>query len=84
MAKRRGGKKSVGSEDQFIRTQANLDRKGKTNKKLRRNPMASKYLTPKGRELKDAGEAWYKAHIGSSKKRQAAMAEVEKRVNAAS
>lgn len=60
MAKRRG--KSGNGEGHFSITQANLDRKGKTNKKLKRNPLALKYLTPKGRELKDAGEAWYKEH----------------------
>lgn len=53
MAKRKASKNG---ETQFPITQANLDRKGKTNKKLRLNTMASKYLTPKGRELKDAAE----------------------------
>lgn len=53
MAKRKSTKSGEG---QFPITQANLDRKGKTNKKLKLNPMASKYLSPKGRELKDAGE----------------------------
>lgn len=53
MAKRKSTKSG---ESQFPITQANLDRKGKTNKKLKLNPMASKYLSPKGRELKDAGE----------------------------
>lgn len=60
MAKRRG--KSGNGEGHFTITQANLDKKGKTNKKLKRNPLSLKYLTPKGRELKDAGEAWYKTH----------------------
>jgi hypothetical protein len=60
MAKRRG--KSGNGEAHFSITQFNLDKKGKTNKKLKRNPLALKYLTPKGRELKDAGEAWYKEH----------------------
>lgn len=54
MAKRKGS--SGSGEGQYSITQANLDRKGKTNKKLKRNPMASKYLTPKGKELKEAGE----------------------------
>lgn len=61
MAKRRKGKSGAG-EGHFIITQANLDAKGKTNKKLRLNPMANKYLTAKGKELKEAGEAWYKAN----------------------
>lgn len=38
------GKKSSGlNEAQYIRTAANLKRKGKTNKKLKRNPNAQKY-----------------------------------------
>lgn len=61
MAKRKKGKSGSG-ESQYLITQLNLDKKGKTNKKLKRNPLALKYLTPKGRELKDAGEAWYKEH----------------------
>lgn len=61
MAKRRG--KSGSGEGHFIITQANLDKKGKTNKKLKRNPMASKYLTTRGRELKDAGEAAYRENM---------------------
>lgn len=61
MAKRKKGKSGAG-EGHFIITQANLDAKGKTNKKLRLNPMANKYLTVKGKELKEAGETWYKEH----------------------
>lgn len=53
MAKR---KASNSGEAHFSITQANLDAKGKTNKKLKRNPMASKYLTPKGKELKENAE----------------------------
>lgn len=55
MAKRKG--KSGSGESHYSITQANLDRKGKTNKKLKRNPIASKYLTPRGRELKEAAAA---------------------------
>ena len=61
MAKRKGS--SGSGEIQFSITQANLDRKGKTNKKLKRNPMAAKYLTPRGRELKEAGEKAYKESL---------------------
>ena len=61
MAKRKGS--SGSGEVQFSITQANLDRKGKTNKKLKRNPMAAKYLTPRGRELKEAGENAYKESL---------------------
>lgn len=53
MAKR---KSSNSGEGQFSITQANLDKKNKTNKKLRLNAQASKYLTPKGRELKEQAE----------------------------
>ena len=59
MAKRKG--KSGSGEAQFATTQHNLDKKGKTNKKLKRNPMATKYLTPIGRELKEKAEALAKA-----------------------
>ena len=54
MAKRKGS--SGSGEAQYSKTQANLDKKGKTNKKLKMNTMASKYLTPKGKELKEAAE----------------------------
>lgn len=67
MAKRKG--KSGSGEGHFIITQANLDKKGKTNKKLKRNPMASKYLTVRGRELKDAGETAYKENMAKHRER---------------
>ena len=67
MAKRKG--KSGSGEGHFIITQANLDKKGKTNKKLKRNPMASKYLTVRGRELKDAGEAAYKENMAKHREK---------------
>lgn len=65
--KRKG--KSGSGEGHFIITQANLDKKGKTNKKLKRNPMASKYITIRGRELKDAGEAAYKENMAKHRER---------------
>jgi hypothetical protein len=55
MAKGRG--KGTKDEGRYIITQANLDKKGKTNKKTKRNPLALKYLSVKGKELKEAGEA---------------------------
>lgn len=67
MAKRKG--KSGSGEGHYIITQSNLDKKGKTNKKLKRNPMASKYLTVKGKELKEAGEAMYKANMTKHKEK---------------
>ncbi len=60
MAKRKG--KSGSGEMQYSITQANLDKKGKTNKKLKLNPMASKYLTPRGKELKEAAAAYMAEH----------------------
>jgi len=68
MAKRKKGKSGSG-ESQYSITQHNLDRKGKTNKKLKRNPMATKYLTAIGRELKEKAAAFVKEHpAGSGKK----------------
>ena len=61
--------KSGSGEGHFIITQANLDKKGKTNKKLKRNPMASKYLTVRGRELKEAGEKAYKENMAKHRER---------------
>ena len=67
MAKRKG--KSGSGEGHYIITQANLDKKGKTNKKLKRNPMASKYLTVKGKELKEAGEKAYKENMAKHREK---------------
>ena len=67
MAKRKG--KSGSGEGQYTVTQLNLDKKGKTNKKLKRNPMASKYLTAEGKRLIAAAADFAKAHpTGSGKK----------------
>ena len=66
MAKRKG--KSGSGEGHFIITQENLDKKGKTNKKLKRNPMASKYLTARGKELKEAGEKAFKENFNKGKR----------------
>lgn len=67
MAKRKGSSHS--GEGHYVITQANLDKKGKTNKKLKRNPMASKYLTARGQEIKEAAAAFAKEHpAGSGKK----------------
>ncbi len=67
MAKRKGS--SGSGEGQYTITQINLDKKGKTNKKLKSNPQAAKYLTAKGKELKEAAAAFAKAHPkGTGKK----------------
>ena len=60
MAKRKGS--SHNGEGHYSITQANLDKKGKTNKKLKRNPMASKYLTSTGKEIIEAAAAYAKEH----------------------
>ena len=67
MAKRKG--KSGSGEGHYIITQANLDKKGKTNKKLKRNPMASKYLSVRGKELKEAGEKAYRDNMAKHRER---------------
>ena len=67
MAKRKG--KSGSGEMQYAITQANLDKKGKTNKKLKRNTQAGKYLTPKGKEIIEAAKAFAQAHSAGSGRR---------------
>jgi hypothetical protein len=77
MAKRRGSSHS--GEAQYSVTQANLDKKGKTNKKLKRSPMATKYLTPKGKEIKEAAAEFVKAHpAGSGRRTQKALNKLAK------
>lgn len=75
MAKRKG--KSGSGEAQYTKTQANLDKKGKTNKKVKRNPMASKYLTAKGKELKEAGEKAHKENFKKGRRYRTAETPVE-------
>lgn len=60
MAKR---KAKHDGEAHYSITQANLDKKGKTNKKVKRNPMAAKYLTPKGKSLREEAAAYAKEHF---------------------
>ena len=67
MAKRKG--KSGSGEGQYSITQANLDKKGKTNKKLKMNAMAGKYLTPKGKEIIEAAKKFAQAHPAGSGRR---------------
>ena len=67
MARRKG--KSGSGEAQYTITQINLDKKGKTNKKLKSNPMATKYLTQKGRELREAAAANMLAHPAGTGRR---------------
>ena len=85
MAKRKGSSHS--GEGHYIITQQNLDKKGKTNNKLKRNPMASKYLTARGKELKEAAAEYVKLHPPGSgksgKKKAAVMEAIEKKVEVA-
>ena len=67
MAKRKGASHS--GEKQYVITQANLDKKGKTNKKLKRNSMASKYLTIEGKKIREAAAEYVKAHPAGSGRR---------------
>ena len=70
MGKKKGGAHS-GNDSQYITTQANLDRKGKTNKKLKRNPQASKFLSAIGKELKEKAEAKAKAEFKTGRRTKA-------------
>lgn len=85
MAKRRGASHS--GEGQYRITQLNLDKKGKTNKKLKRNPMAMKYLTEEGKQIKEAAAEYVKLHPpGSGKagrRKAAALKAIEKKVDVA-
>jgi hypothetical protein len=83
MAKRKGS--SGSGEGQYTITQINLDKKGKTNKKLKMNTQASKYLTARGKELKEAAAAYAKEHpAGSGRRKQAKMKKIEEMVASAS
>ena len=83
MAKRRG--KSGNGEAQYSITHFNLDKKGKTNKKLKSNMKAAKYLTPMGKEIKEAAAAFVKAHpAGSGRRHKAKMKKIEEKIAQAS
>lgn len=66
--------KSGSNEEQFAITQKNLDRKGKTNKKARRNSMAGKYMTTEGQRLKDEAIAYAKEHFRKGRRTLAKQA----------
>ena len=71
----------TGNTSQFSTTQRNLDKKGKTNKKLKSNRQASTYLSTKGQELKDSASSYAKEHFkkGHRTLRKKELAEVEQR-----
>lgn len=68
MAKRKG--KSGSGADRYIITQVNLDKKGKTNKKLKSNPQASKHLTEEGKKIIAAAAEYVKQHPPGSGRRK--------------
>lgn len=53
---------SAGNEMTFIKTAINLARKGKTNKKLKRNPLAMKYETADNIKVSENAKAFVMAH----------------------
>jgi hypothetical protein len=67
MAKRKA--KGKGYDSQFSVTAANLAKKGKTNKKLKRNPMASKYETAANKEITAKAAEYVKMHPPGSGRR---------------
>ena len=69
MAKHKKGKSGSGS-DQYIITQVNLDKKGKTNKKVNRNPEAKKHLTEEGKKIIAAAAEYVKLHPPGSGRRK--------------
>lgn len=83
MAKRKA--KGKGYDAQFSITAANLAKKGKTNKKLKRNPMASKYETAANKEITAKALEFAKAHpAGSGRRKKVKMRQIEERVALAS
>lgn len=67
MAKRKG--KSGSGADRYVITQINLDKKGKTNKKVSRNAEAKKHLTEEGKKIIAKAAEFAKAHpAGTGKK----------------
>ena len=68
MAKRKKGKSGSGA-DQYVITAFNLAKKGKTNKKLKRNPNASKHETVRNKEIKEAAIEYVKLHPPGSGRR---------------
>jgi len=76
MGKRKGGRSGSG-ESHYSITQANLDRKGKTNKKVKRNPNASKYLSVTGQKLREEAAAFAKEHFGKGRRSAAKKRKAE-------
>lgn len=69
MAKKGKGKSGSGA-DQYIVTQLNLDRKGKTNKKRNRNSEAKNHLTEEGKRLIAVAAEYVKQHPPGSGRRK--------------
>lgn len=56
------GKNRTDNSTQYMKTAKNLAKKGKTNKKLRLNPAASKYETSENNKIKERALEMMKAH----------------------
>lgn len=68
MAKHKKGKSGSGSDQYFV-TQLNLDKKGKTNKKVKRNSEAKNHLTEEGKKIIAAAAEYVKQHPPGSGRR---------------
>lgn len=69
MAKHKKGKSGSG-EGRFIVTAINLAKKGKTNKKLKLNPLASKYETEENKRIKEEAKKYVELHPAGSGRRK--------------
>ena len=69
MAKKRKGSSGSGA-DQYVITQINLDKKGKTNKKVNKNAEAKKHLTEEGKKIIAAAAEYVKQHPPGSGRRK--------------
>lgn len=62
MGKSKGKGNRIDGSAQYSITAKNLARKGKTNKKLKLNPLASKYETTENNKLKEQALEMIKKH----------------------
>ena len=62
MGKGKSSRSKADNSEQYIITARNLARKGKTNKKLKSNPLASKYESSENTKLKEHALNMTKLH----------------------
>ncbi len=74
-------KNNVKNEEQFSITQINLDRKGKTNKKIKLNPKSSKYLSSFGHDLKEKCEKRAKESFKKGRKTKIKIQKLKEKQN---